>query len=123
MTLGMEPCDLTQDDSCHSQILDQFAENRRNCSCEVNCEDTDYDAYMSQSKWPSKMYETSAASSFGYADVPANAPGLSENLLSVNVYFKTLNVKMMSEEALYQNVRTQFYFCVLNFEFSFSVVF
>ena len=37
--------------------MTQLDYGNRNCSCGADCEETDYDVYLSQAKWPSKMYE------------------------------------------------------------------
>lgn len=58
---------------------------------------------MSHAKWPSKQYENDAAAAYGYEDVPSGDPGLSENLLQVNVYFKSLNVRTVEEDIVYES--------------------
>jgi len=37
--------------------MQDFDDQIRNCSCEVDCEENDYDIHLSQAKWPSRMYE------------------------------------------------------------------
>ena len=45
------------DMNCFKNIMQDFDDQIRNCSCEVDCEENDYDIHLSQAKWPSRMYE------------------------------------------------------------------
>ena len=51
-----------------------------------------------------ELFQNIAADLYGYADVPDDMPGLSENLLQVSIYFKTLNRKTTTEEPVYETV-------------------
>ena len=100
-------CDLASnstDYTCVEYILSEMDSQNRICNCNVSCNDVDYEMYLSNSNWPSKQYEATAASLYGYENVPADVPGLADNLLQANVYFKTLNVKRVGESAVYDSL-------------------
>ena len=100
-------CDLSSnstDYACVEMIMTELDQQNRLCNCNVSCGDIDYELYLSNAKWPSKQYEDTAASLYGYQNVPSDVPGLSDNLLQVNVYFKTLNVKRVGETAVYDSL-------------------
>ena len=56
-------------------------------------------------------FQNSAADSYGYGNVPSGMPGLSANLLQLNVYFKSLNVKLSLESPEYESVSCIRYIC------------
>ena len=100
-------CDLSSnstDYACVEMIMTELDQQNRICNCNVSCSDIDYEMYLSNAKWPSKQYEATAASLYGYQNVPSDVPGLSDNLLQINVYFKTLNVKRVGETAVYDSL-------------------
>ena len=41
---------------------------------------------------------------YGFDNVPTGGPGIAENLLQVNVYFKSLNVRTVVEAPVYEKV-------------------
>ena len=51
---GKLPCDMS--DSCVDDIMKQFEDNRRSCDCSEACDETQYKATISTSKWPSNQY-------------------------------------------------------------------
>ena len=44
------------DDICISDILKELDDGNINCSCGVNCEETQYEVKLSSSDWPSHDY-------------------------------------------------------------------
>ena len=58
--LNITACNLTSDSedlSCVEEIMYQLDNNIRNCSCGPNCQEMDYEVFISQSKWPAKYYQ------------------------------------------------------------------
>ena len=58
--LNITACNLTsasEDLSCVEEIMYQLDNNIRNCSCGPNCQEMDYEVFISQSKWPAKYYQ------------------------------------------------------------------
>ena len=47
------------DTVCFGNVMNEFEFQIRNCSCQVECEENDYDIKLSNAKWPSKIYEVS----------------------------------------------------------------
>ena len=50
---------------------------------------------------PCCSFQLTAKSLYGFDDVPADAPGLMDNLLQLNVYFQSLNVRQIEEDPTY----------------------
>ena len=102
----MKPCDLREgntESDCVFDVMYQLDNSLRNCSCEVDCTETDYELSISESKWPSLQYQTSAQTAYGFDsdDAAADKMSLAENLLQVQIYFTSLNVQVITESAVY----------------------
>ena len=57
---GTEPCDLTSDGSdidCVNAVIEEMDAGKRNCTCNLECEELIYELSVTQSDWPSEQYE------------------------------------------------------------------
>ena len=41
---------------------------------------------------------------YGYANIATGDPGITQNLLQINVYYKSLNVRTVKENPVYEEV-------------------
>ena len=58
-SLERPACNLTNysnDTTCVERVTYQLDNGIRKCSCGPNCNETDYELFLSQSRWPSKQY-------------------------------------------------------------------
>jgi len=102
----IQACNLTSEADdlvCVEDVMYQLDNSVRNCTCRPNCQELDYEVYISQSKWPSKFYQTNAMVEYGF-ESGTGGPNVAENLLQVNVYFKSLNVRTVIEEPIYDRI-------------------
>ena len=55
---GQVPCNMADMtvNACVDQIMTQFTEGIRKCQCSQACNETQYKALLSSSKWPSNQY-------------------------------------------------------------------
>ena len=67
---GFPPCDLNDSEveTCVENIFTQFNEELRRCNCNATCSELSYDSVPSSSLWPSKQYEKTAESNYGFGD-------------------------------------------------------
>ena len=50
----------------------------------------------------------SATATYGFANIGTDQPGITDDLLQVNVYFKSLNVRTVKETPTYEQVNQNF---------------
>ena len=58
-SLERPACNLTNysnDTTCVERVTYQLDNGIRQCLCRPNCNETDYELFLSQSRWPSKQY-------------------------------------------------------------------
>ena len=56
----IQACNLTSEADdlvCVEDVMYQLDNSVRNCTCRPNCQELDYEVYISQSQWPSKFYQ------------------------------------------------------------------
>ena len=107
---GRPPCDLSHSETeeCVESIFTQFNLDQRKCTCNASCTELSYVSLPSSSVWPSKKYEDTAETNYGFgANAPAPAaggqqPSMSENLLHVSVYFDSFNTKYVINKKVYE---------------------
>jgi hypothetical protein len=90
------------DYACVIGIIAQLDAGTRTCECSVECDEIGYDASLSASQWPSYQFEQAAMKSYGFTTGASPGMKLSENLLKIQVYFKSLNVQNVRESPTYQ---------------------
>ena len=62
---GFFPCDLSSngtDIECVNAVIEEMDAGQRKCTCNVECEELNYELSITQSDWPSKQYEVKAVS-------------------------------------------------------------
>jgi len=103
------PCNLTdshQNNTCYNAILLDLESERRECSCQVDCDEEDYTATTSAATFPEYKYREIAHQTYGNGKVEKDfieQMGLNtgHNLLKVNIYYQHLNVLNIAESAEY----------------------
>ena len=60
---GSSPCDIISngtDVDCVNAVIEEMDAGQRTCTCNVECEELNYELSITQSLWPSKQYEVRA---------------------------------------------------------------
>ena len=125
---GLSPCDLRSngtDAECVNAVIEEMDAGQRSCTCNVECEELNYELSITQSAWPAKQYEVKAVCSefiyeeklcdniltllqkmamaaYGFTSGDTGDTSLSRNLLKIQVYFTSLNVETIAESPTYQ---------------------
>ena len=69
----IQACNLTSEADdlvCVEDVMYQLDNSVRNCTCRPNCQELDYEVYISQSKWPSKFYQVCTYNIFDFVHLP-----------------------------------------------------
>ena len=78
----IQACNLTSEADdlvCVEDVMYQLDNSVRNCTCRPNCQELDYEVYISQSKWPSKFYQVCRDNIFDFIHLPLHKLRRSES--------------------------------------------
>ena len=78
----IQACNLTSEADdlvCVEDVMYQLDNSVRNCTCRPNCQELDYEVYISQSKWPSKFYQVCTDNIFDFIHLPLHKLRRSES--------------------------------------------
>merc|ERR1712012_238976 len=79
-----------------SRVMEEFNNGTKVCPCEPPCEEEVFPASVSSVTWPSSKYKDTAARTYG-----VDKGTISENLVKINVYYTSLNEKVIEDEIDY----------------------
>ncbi|XP_059085144.1 degenerin-like protein asic-1 isoform X3 [Tigriopus californicus] len=120
------PCSLTHGSNqseCITRVIEEVDVGVRNCSCKVECLESDYKLSLSQSQWPSTqfsvrsgitwpfrsfmgvsfhfLFQDEAREQYGFAETKPNETSLEQNLVKIRVFFNSLNIQHVTESPKY----------------------
>ncbi|TRY80052.1 hypothetical protein TCAL_06774 [Tigriopus californicus] len=98
------PCSLTHGSNqseCITRVIEEVDVGVRNCSCKVECLESDYKLSLSQSQWPSTQFSDEAREQYGFAETKPNETSLEQNLVKIRVFFNSLNIQHVTESPKY----------------------
>ncbi|XP_024942633.1 amiloride-sensitive sodium channel subunit gamma-like isoform X2 [Cephus cinctus] len=110
------PCNLTsehQNYACASQVLDEFENSIRTCSCNMDCRETMYEMKISQATWPNDNNWCDVAQRFGMArnckykmyqseNQIQEKQRVVENVLTIDVFFENLRIQSIVQHPTYK---------------------
>ncbi|XP_059081142.1 degenerin deg-1-like [Tigriopus californicus] len=112
-TCNVLPVSNNTDYTCFERVFEEYNKLKRNCSCTVACQETEFASTVSVSKWPSNQYfvefglnlkgvEYSQDDLKGKGDNSGEVQSeLQQNYVQADIYYQTLNVRSIVQEAKY----------------------
>ncbi|XP_023716562.1 amiloride-sensitive sodium channel subunit beta-like isoform X1 [Cryptotermes secundus] len=115
---GFVPCNLISSSlayGCSTDILEEFENQNRLCSCNMDCREISYETKISTAMWPTDNYWCNLASKYSLieeCEIADHEYGgrshhqdklkIQNNLLKIDVYFENLRVKSVEQSPTYK---------------------
>ena len=93
------PCQLSddgEDRECINDIITEYDVGERECDCTTSCNEFDFEKLVSSTVWPGDQFVPVIKKDYGISEAKVK-----RNLLRIDVYFMSLNVKFIRESPRY----------------------